>query len=236
MTIAGLIGDGRRAMIWADEELFSNGTVSGRADKIVLHHTMHGALLGVGLVSIARRAEEALRRCETLAEALDAVPRALRKAAGDALDRGRAAGRVIASAAALVALDPATGRIAAHAMEARNLFAPELTRAALWGGEDMLGELRAMCPHEPADIAAIAVPQLEELRRLHPDAGLRGDVLHIATVALGDLHIRRLRLPPLAPIAAAPGVEHVAPAEPPALRLVPRDAPMTYQPQRLAHS
>ena len=236
MTVAGVYADGRRGFAWADVEVFVGDHVAGRQDKITANHCGGFAMTTFGLSRILEPAATTALRCGDLDEALRRVPLTLREVSGKAMEKGASGDDIATTAIGLVGYSRRHRAVVAFEADGARWFQPRRVRAHLWCGDaDLRAELIAMHPQTASDIVAVAVPQLVALQRdWGPDAGLIGDAVHVATVTRDAVAVRPFRLPPLAP--SVPSAPHIAPAEPPALRLVPRDAPMTYQPQRLAHS
>ncbi len=242
MTIAGVYASGDRGFAWADVELLAHGRVSGRQDKVIINLTGGFAMVTVGLCRVLEPAATAALRCSDFDEACRAVPAALRATALKAMDRGTNGDDVAMTAVGLVGYSARHRAVVAFEADGSRWFEPQRVRAHLWCGDaELHAELAAMHPETAADITGIAVQQLAELQRAFgPDAGLRGDELHAATVTRDGVRVERFRLPALAPLVPrverVEPVEHAEPAEVPALRLVPHVEPATSLLRHLARA
>jgi hypothetical protein len=155
----------RRAVIWADSEVYSEAEPSSQANKFAVN-ALGFVGAGTGPLGLVYAAADVVHRATEVDEAAIALPPALRRARAEALAGPVARSAVTGATYALIGHSAGMGRVVGYLFSAADDFCPALARA--WCSPAI--GMRADEVDDEWSALAAAQAQLVEVRRIMPAA------------------------------------------------------------------
>lgn len=212
MTIIGAVTDADRAFVWADTQVYHDGTPSTHTAKLVVNPTGRFLACGTGWDELLREADHAAGDAVSLDAVLLTLPDLLRTQAAATAKGLENPADFRANVYLVAGYSTRLRRIVAHVMEAERFFVPRPVSA--WCSPDV-PDLRAMGAACWGDLAGVFTQQAVQMEREFKHA-VTGAIVG-ATVTAKEVTAARLRelgvQAPLSASSSAPAA--VTPAEEP---------------------